>query len=85
MREYRLHAVNRAFLDKATCNMCGEVYDVNANCEEDWQMESVKEFKAHFGYGSNHDTENWKFDLCEKCIEKIVSQFKIAPEVHHYL
>ena len=47
----------------------------------------MHKFKIGFGYASAHDGEIWNFDLCEDCIEKIVSEFKIKikPEIDDWL
>ena len=34
-----------------------------------------------FGYFSTKDGTRHKFDLCEECYDKLISQFQIAVEV----
>lgn len=56
------------------CNSCGEFILLD-------QSQSVQSFALYFGYDSGHDNQRWSFDICDKCIEKIVDGFKIAPEI----
>lgn len=56
------------------CNKCGEV------SEEIDYINTNQEFNLSFGYGSDYDTQNWQFDLCEKCLMEIVNEFQIEPE-----
>ena len=80
MKEYKLRQVNKLFESKRTCNRCEMVYDLEFFLE-DWRIDHIHEFKIFFGYGSKYDEETWRFDLCEKCIEEIVGDFKIKPEI----
>lgn len=61
-----------------TCNKCGKIYRDGSNPY--WDSE-IQAFIIQFGYGSDHDLEIWKFDLCDKCLEKLVKSFKIPVEV----
>ncbi|HEY8890879.1 MAG TPA: hypothetical protein VIM70_11550 [Clostridium sp.] len=61
-------------LDSLACNCCGEYFTID-------QSQSMQSFALDFGYASRHDMEHWSFDICDKCIEKIVDGFKIAPEI----
>jgi len=86
MREYKLHETMQNFTSKIICNKCGQVFDLEEGYGlETWQAEFMHQFKLRFGYASNHDTEDWKFDLCENCIEEIAKDFKIPPEITNYL
>lgn len=60
-------------LKRIICNKCGEVSDVD-------YTNTDQEFILSFGYGSEYDMQNWKFDLCEKCLMKIINEFQIEPE-----
>ena len=67
---------------KVVCNRCGLTFD-DTNSQygyEEWQWDTIHEFDIEFGYGSKHDLDGWTFDLCEDCIEEIVTTFKIKPE-----
>lgn len=63
-------------LRKVVCNQCGRALKVEGGI--------LKEgcFSADylFGYFSKKDGVRNRFDLCEECYEKIVSQFKIPVE-----
>lgn len=63
-------------LRKVVCNQCGRTLKVEGGI--------LKEgcFSADylFGYFSKKDGVRNRFDLCEECYEKIISQFKIPVE-----
>jgi len=86
MREYTAVKVDKLVEAKVTCNKCGMIYD-NETFDpempqgyEEWQWDTIHAFKVDFGYGSSHDMERWKFDLCENCIEELVDSFKIKAQ-----
>lgn len=54
------------------CNNCGKSYDMT---QVQFFSHPIHGFTASFGYGSKYDTDTWSFDLCEKCLERMVSQF----------
>jgi hypothetical protein len=63
-------------IDSIVCNRCGkEVIAYNGMCGT-----CTHNFEIQFGWGSKRDTDIWKFDLCEKCLEDFVSTFKIPVE-----
>lgn len=57
------------------CNYCG-----NAINEQDF---SGRDLEWRFGYGSAHDEDILKFNLCGDCTDKLASEFikicKIKP------
>ncbi len=53
------------------CNACGELIKADA-------FEAVKEW----GYFSEKDLEIHRFNLCEKCYDKITSSFEIPVEIN---
>lgn len=63
-------------LRNVVCNQCGRALKIEGGI--------LKEgcFSADylFGYFSKKDGVRDRFDLCEECYEKIVSQFKIPVE-----
>lgn len=67
-----------------TCNRCGFTVDLSKEDYELFLTDMLHEFSISFGYGSGHDLENWKFDLCEDCIEEIVKTFKIPVKKSMY-
>jgi hypothetical protein len=56
--------------NKITCNCCGKVAK-HPDCTD------ITPIDIEFGYGSEHDGETWSFDLCDVCVEELVSKFKI--------
>jgi hypothetical protein len=57
-------------MEECKCNKCGKLF-------QDKQTD-IHNYRTEFGYFSNHDGEIWEFNLCEDCLEKLVSSF-IAP------
>lgn len=73
-------------LIKVTCNMCGKYADQLWNDSNYWMEEPFKEIDLVYGYGSElFDFNGIKFDICEHCIEKLVSQFKYPAKVREYV
>lgn len=62
------------------CNCCGKEFKP----EDDYPCwaNTVHGFSIDFEYGSKHDMDNWSFDLCDDCIEKITKRFKIPVKIH---
>jgi hypothetical protein len=61
------------------CNSCGKT-DSGKMVEN---MSDIEEWSHSFGYGSRLDCMEIKFDLCTDCYEKIISTFKIKPEIEN--
>ena len=60
-----------------TCNMCGKSYTY----KDEYFAHDITTINVQFGYGSKVDMENWEFDLCDDCLEKIVDKFIYKPKV----
>lgn len=81
MRDYTLVDKLVKELKSITCNKCGNTKELNGeDYEKMWKSESFQSLTLHFGYGSKFDMEEWKFDVCEECLEEFVDSFKIKPE-----
>lgn len=83
MREYELlnKKVKKYELKSVTCNKCGKIQKFHyEDLRKEWQVAEFQRFSCSFGYGSKFDMEDWKFDLCEDCLEEMVNTFKIKPE-----
>jgi len=82
MRTHKLIASQELVENKVVCNKCGLTFDDEKSPHgyEVWQWDAIHHFAVEFGYGSDHDLHAWTFDLCEDCIEEVVSTFKIKPE-----
>lgn len=83
MREYKTINTQKRVESKVICNKCGMTYDddVSEYGYEEWQWDTIYPFKVEFGYSSKYDLQRWSFDLCENCIDEIVSTFKIKPTI----
>ncbi|MBR1737720.1 MAG: hypothetical protein IJ736_12005 [Firmicutes bacterium] len=64
-------------IEKIYCNLCGEeikkadgsdIFEDHLSVEKNW------------GYFSKKDGENHSFDICERCYDKIIGEFKIPIE-----
>lgn len=55
------------------CNVCGKEIQI----ENDILKEDIFEVTKEWGYFSKKDLEVHKFNICEECYDKIISQFKI--------
>ena len=53
--------------------MCGR----EIRMEKDMLQEGVLSVRQKWGYFSDKDGETHSFDLCEKCYDRLISQFKI--------
>jgi len=59
-------------IEEIVCNACGKQAK-HIDCTD------IQPYQFDFGFGSMHDGENWDFDLCDTCVEKIIGNFKIPP------
>ena len=70
MKHRELIQVEIPKLIKITCDSCSKEIDFQSRLEE------VIEINHSFGYGSNgKDGDEYNFDLCENCFDKIISSF----------
>lgn len=67
-------------IEKVICNCCGKEITV----ENGIIKEGVMSAEINWGYFSNNDGENHKFDLCESCYWEIIKNFKIPVEKGSY-
>ena len=56
------------------CNLCGEEFDL-------FDQQEGYSIHKKVGYGSTHDGEEIKLDLCCKCFDKIVDACAVSPVV----
>jgi len=76
--EYR--QVKKFIATEYICNMCGKSISAEIDKKYNPERNLFHDFQIDFQYGSKHDNESWKFDLCEKCLLKIIQLFDIEPE-----
>ena len=65
----------------AKCNKCGKTLKV----ENGYIAEGAISISERWGYFSKKDLEQHSFELCEKCYDEIVSQFKIPVTISEYV
>lgn len=59
------------------CNMCGREIKI----EKGMVQEGVLSIEQTWGYFSEKDGEQHSFDLCERCYDKLIHQFKLPVTV----
>lgn len=64
-------------IEKVFCNVCGGEIEIKNGILKQDLFEVTKEW----GYFSNKDLEIHKFNMCEKCYDKMVAGFKIPVQV----
>ena len=72
-----LTEVQEKRVEKVSCNMCGKVAK-HLDCTD------INDLQFEFGYGSKYDMETWSFDLCDGCVDTLIKNFKIPPEVKDF-
>ncbi len=74
------------------CNKCGKEIqasdfvkqEVDEEIKERLMDACVFSVKKTWGYGSNHDLEHHKFDLCEACYDEWINSFAIPIKIETY-
>jgi hypothetical protein len=57
-----------------TCTMCGKIFDC---CDlENAFLNHSNSFDFYVGYGSKHDNEHIKLDLCLDCLDKVIDMIR---------
>jgi ribosomal-protein-alanine N-acetyltransferase len=54
------------------CNVCGN---------EIIEKADYIEIKKEWGYFSKKDTEVHEFKMCERCYDRLIKQFEVAPKI----
>ena len=75
MRKYSLTQKNKII--KMKCNFCG--YEMKT--DKGIVVEGVCSVDCSWGYFSGKDGETHSFDICEKCYDNMVKQFKIPADI----
>lgn len=75
MRKYSKDNSNRVLEIK--CNMCGKKIKIQNGII----VEGTLSIEYPWGYFSDKDGEIHKFDICQKCYDKMVGTFLIPVEV----
>lgn len=75
MTEYTIINEEKKQISKVICNMCGEEIkkDVYGYFKDYVHIDKV------WGYNSEKDGESISIDICEKCFDKLISDFIIKP------
>ena len=75
MRKYSI--INKKKLSSVICNKCG----TSIKMQGDIVAEGAFMVDYGWNYFSNKDSENHRFDLCEKCYDEMISQFIVPVDV----
>ena len=71
-------------VDDLICNKCGKTLKKENGGISNYC--GLEEVDMVCGYGSENDGSMFTFSLCEKCVLKIMSRFKIpAQETRHFM
>ena len=88
MKQYRTVQREVEEIDDILCNMCGNSCKVvlGKNSKGDNIMDysgCLSGVEVCGGYGSKYleDGDQYKFDLCEECVSKLIKSFKINAKV----
>jgi hypothetical protein len=63
-------------LDDVICNKCGKTLKKEI-FRDDFNYCGLEELIMSCGYGSDNDGDVYIFSLCEECVFKLMSEFKI--------
>lgn len=67
-------------VDDLICNLCGETLKQIISTDGMYNFCGLEEVSMNCGYGSLNDGTTFTFSLCEKCVEELMSRFKIPAE-----
>ena len=56
------------------CNICGRDFD-------EWDEQEGFRLEYSVGYGSRHDGETIRLDICCDCFDELVDKCKVSPIV----
>ena len=73
MRKYK----GKGELESVWCNWCGKRLIV----KDGILREGSAHFELTWDYFSEKDGEVHHWDLCEACYDRLIRQFRIAPEI----
>lgn len=62
-------------MEKTFCNMCGKEFNM-------WDTQEGFGFHYYVGYGSKHDLQELKCDLCCNCFDKLLDEYLIPKCMH---
>lgn len=67
-------------IDDLVCNLCGGTLKQIISTDGMYNFCGLEEVSMNCGYGSLNDGTTFTFSLCEKCVEELMSKFKIPAE-----
>jgi len=72
-------------IDDMICNKCGKTLKQIIGNDEEYNFCGLEEVRMVCGYGSKNDGTIFTFSMCEECVLKMMSEFKIKPTEVDYL
>lgn len=79
MRKYKQIKKAVPVLKEVRCNKCGKDIALKPHIEHGCMKGCHVEMRH--GYGSKHDGDVVRFDLCDECTDEITESFKLKCEV----
>jgi hypothetical protein len=83
MRKFQIikEEVTKRVPSDVVCNKCGKSKELEGDdFNREFGASKFQSINISFGYGSAHDGDDWKFDLCEECLEEFVKTFVHMPD-----
>lgn len=72
-------------VDDLICNLCGGTLKQIISSDGMYNFCGLEEVNMVCSYGSLNDGLVFTFSLCEKCVEELMSKFKIPAQKRDYL
>lgn len=79
MKRYKKVVTKTKKVNEVFCNRCGRVCVAGGVRAADYI-----EIEVSWGYFSSKDGERHKCDICEKCYDTIIKDFRIKPQIDRY-
>lgn len=79
MKRYKKVISKTDKVNEVFCNRCGKQCVAGGNHSADFIEIDIK-----WGYYSGKDGEHHNCDICEKCYDEIIKDFKFKPKIDNY-
>ncbi len=79
MKKFKSIKIDAIDIENIFCNMCG----LEIAKDKFGNYSSYFDSTFRWNYPSKFDNEVHTFQLCEKCYEKLISEFKLPPDIEN--
>lgn len=79
MKRYKKIVTKTDKVNEVVCNRCRKLCMAGGVVCADYV-----EIEVAWGYYSSKDGERHKCDICEKCYDEFIKDFKIKPQIDRY-